>query len=226
MWYNQVSMTDFRWKRVFVDGFKVRNTLEVDFNILGRRSLSIAVDTPKFWIPEGEVWIDHRFRDESDFLIRVATFITPTKESGYRSLRALAKEEFCDLSPNGKHVLRIEKKGELAVVYVDGEIVRRTFDPEFVMGGHSLVYDYIPEKELWIDAKLEEAELPFILEHEEGEYNLMKEGSTYESAHDLVTVVEKNNRRKLLGTLYPGDEGYPWEGLSNEEIIKKHYVIA
>ena len=206
-----------------VDGLKIRQTLDDDFGIIGLGSSALAIEKPKFWIPEGELWVDHRYHDEADFLIELEFFTTPDATASYAEKRVLAKSKFCNLGPETEYVRRRESKGGLTICDVDGAVVRRRFDPEFILGGHPLVYDYIPAGEIWLDAKMDPAERAYILLHEEVEYKLMKESKPYHIAHEYATVADKELRR-ADGAVYAGDPGYSWYSLSNQEIIKQYYA--
>lgn len=213
-------------KIVYVDSFKIRNTFEDDYGILEKFSDRLAADTPKFWIPKDEVWIDYRFKDEADFLLEVDAFTEPDVTTTYEEKRALAKKKFHPGDPIPEYVHRSEVQNNITIKYVDGGIVRRYFDPEFIFGGHDLVYDYIPEREIWLDDKMDPEELPYILVHEARERELMEEGKSYAIAHDYATATDKDLRRTNGVGVYPGDPNYPWRGMTNEKIIKNFYVVG
>jgi len=219
-------MSEINKKIVYVDGFAIRNTLDDDFGICHAGMQSIAEPAAKFYIPATEIWVDYRYRDETNFLIAVDTFVEPTAAETYDARRARAKEKFCDLGGVTDYILRTESKGELVIRYVDGAKVRRGFDPEFILGGHDFVYDYIPAPEIWLDDKMDPAELSFILLHEEVERRLMSEGKPYHIAHEYATARDKELRRARGVGSYPGDPAYPSRALSNQEIIKKYYARA
>ncbi|MBI3963806.1 MAG: hypothetical protein HY341_02290 [Candidatus Kerfeldbacteria bacterium] len=84
-------------------------------------------------------------------------------------------------------------------------LVRQYLDPDFIFGGHALVYSYIPSGELWLDALQDPREAPYHLLHERTEYTLMRKGVPYDSAHDLATAADKAERRKDGIGRYPGD---------------------
>jgi hypothetical protein len=210
----------------YVDGFKIRNTLDDDFTVLHSRSLNIANYAPKFYIPENEWWFDHSFKGELDFFITVEEItdeLLLTME--FEIAREKLKEKLCITKPLSEIKKTEMMKDEDYTVYlVDGAEIRKTFDPHFVFGGHDLVYSYIPQNEIWLDEKMNNGEVPYILLHEKIERDLMKAGKNYDVAHEYATASDKEMRRQKVGGNYPGDEDYPWSDLSNEEIIKKYYV--
>jgi len=96
----------------------------------------------------------------------------------------------------------IERLGSLPegieVWLVDGRAVRHDFI-DFVEGGHDLVYDWIPERQIWIDNDLSRDEWPFVIVHEAIERALMEDGMEYDPAHDEANKVEDKLRHE------PGD---------------------
>lgn len=195
-------------KIIYVDGFAIRNTLDDDFGVLHIAMRGVNDAHPKFYIPVGEVWLDYRYRDEQDFILETDAFTYPTATETYEQRRALAKQKFCTPLVGDEHVIKSEEKDGLTIRYVDGAKVRKCLDPEFILGGHDLVYDYIPEKEIWLDNKMDPAELPYILLHEEVERRLMSEGKPYHIAHEYATVADKELRRQNGVGSYPGDPDY------------------
>lgn len=67
---------------------------------------------------------------------------------------------------------------------------------EFVEGGHDLVYDWMPKKEIWVDDALHENEYTPVIIHELYERELMKKGVSYSKAHKRANLVELRGRRK------------------------------
>lgn len=216
-------------KIVYVDGFKIRNTLDDNFGIIHQHSSEICYFSPNFYIPKGEWWIDHRFKKETEFLIRVEKYGEThpykkrRKEETAEKARAFLKA-LCAPPPIPKFEIKKNKRGRLSIVRVDGSIVRKYIDPEFIFGGHDLVYSYVPTNTIWLDINMDPAELPYILLHEAVERRLMAQKKTYDVAHEYATVADKEARRKDGAAKYPGDADYPWRGLSSKQIIKK-YVI-
>jgi superfamily II DNA or RNA helicase len=79
---------------------------------------------------------------------------------------------------------------------VDGVAVRNTFSSEFIGGGHHLIYDWIPEGEVWIDTEVPEADRGKILFHELLEIGLMRQGWSYDDAHDSANKFEDVLRKR------------------------------
>ena len=207
-----------------VDGFKIRNTLDDDFGIFHRFSKKLSWFAPKFYIPEGESWLDYRYEAEQDFLTAVEDFVPPPDLS-YAEERKLILEKLGAPGDLPDFKVAAQEIDGLKVFAVDGAVVRRYLDPGFILGGHDLVYDYVPKGEIWLDKHMDPAERKYILHHEVVEQKLMSEGKSYDVAHDFATASDKELRRQD-GTSYPGDDDPPfaWRHLSDEEIIAKYYV--
>lgn len=208
----------------FVDGFLIRNTLDDDFGIFHTHSNAISSFSPKFYIPKGEVWIDARYKDEKDFLLEMDVFLTANEKLPYAKLRTLAKKYFRPQGTMPKYIQHTKRRGRLTIRLVDGSVIRRYLDPEFILGGHDLVYRYIPKNEIWLDAKMDSRETPYILHHEEVERELMAKGKSYDVAHEYATVADKEMRRRDGVGKYPGDARYPWSNLEDKHIIRKYFV--
>src|SRR3989344_6555435 len=210
------------FRLIYVNGFAIRNTLDDDFGIIHRHSTNINCFEPKFYIPENEIWIDKLYQNETVFLLRVEFFAEEHKHAdsiSYQAERKLMKEKLCLIDSKPDFVKKSEMISGLKLVSVDGQLVRQYLDPEFILGGHDLVYDYIPTVEIWIDAKLDPAEFPYLIEHERVERELMAKGKSYDSAHDFALAADKELRRREGVGSYPSEPGYPFRGWSNEKII-------
>lgn len=213
-------------KFVFVDGMRIRCTLDDDFAVLHTHNHKISSYSPKFYIPEGEIWVDHRFRDETDFFMKLEEYPAPSAELSYDEIRARMKQELrLKGNPPNMVLKRTTTDEGLNICLVDGALVRQYLDPEFVFGGHHFVYNYIPLAEVWIDSAIDPREIPYIIEHELVERDHMSEGIHYDIAHEFATVADKKMRR-ADGFAYSGDANYPWRGLSNQEIIQQFYVVS
>ncbi len=210
----------------FVDGFKIRNTLDDDFAIIHESSSEACYYAPKFYIPKGEIWFDHRFQDELDFLLRLEEVKDElTQTLSYHEARKKFKEMLClTTAPPPIETERKPYEDGLTVVMVDGKVLRQYLDPEFIFGGHHLVYSYIPEKEIWLDTHMDPAEVPYILLHEKVEFDLMTKGKSYDVAHEFATAADKELRRADGVGAYPGEEAFTWFGKTNKELAHAFYV--
>lgn len=206
----------------YVDGYKIRQTLDTDFNVIHLSGDDATQYSPKFYIPEDQVWIDHRFRTETEYLLEVELDWFGKKNGSYQEIRKLAQERVRKLGPPPKYVVRSSRKEDIRIRYVDGAVVRRYLDPEFVCGGHDLVYEYVPKNEIWIDSHMDKRDFKHVLLHETTERKLMSQGMDYDPAHEFATATERLSRRED-GGLYPGEPGYR-RGLSPAAFIKQFII--
>lgn len=209
---------------MLIDGHMVRQFLDTDFNIIHQSSTAPNVFSPKFYIPDDEIWVDHRFADEVEFLLQADRTIDDIHTESRTELIAILKQKgFIPAGPPPPLVIRLETRNAMTVCLVDGKIVRHHIDPEFVLGGHDLVYPYIPANEIWIEEKMDPREIPFVLTHEWEERKLMSTGATYDAAHEYALVMERMHRRKE-GAAFPGERAYPFYCLPRGDVIGKFYT--
>lgn len=228
---------------VYVDGFKIRNTLDDDFAELHRNLGKFSIFANKYYIPENEIWIDDIYRksEEVNFFLKVdleseryfndPNLIKDETENTNKSVdqwywRKWLNEKICLPGQVPDFVVKRETLDEdLSVVYVNGVIIRKYLDCQFVYGGHDLVYSYIPKNEIWLDVVNGETENKYILIHEKLERDLMAQGKIYDIAHRYALVADMEARINDGIGMYVGDANYVWSSLTNEEIINKYYVI-
>ena len=77
---------------------------------------------------------------------------------------------------------------------VDGTAVRQR-DIRFTMGGHWLVYDYVPKGEVWIAEELNDFDRRATLLHELREIENMGKGLSYDEAHEIANKIESQARK-------------------------------
>lgn len=206
-----------------VDGFKIRNTIDPDFGIFHKHSCRAGGYASKFYIPQGEWWLDVLAENEREFLLSVESIETGNLHGHH--LRSYLKQKIILPGPIPKFIVKKERRRNLKLLFVDGSIVRKYLDPEFILGGHDLTYpSYIPKGEVWLEVNINKKEVPFIFEHEFLERTLMSKGKSYDIAHEYGTCIEKETRRLAGIGCYPGDEKYKWKHLTNEEIAEKYYL--
>ncbi|MDO8494899.1 MAG: hypothetical protein Q7S32_00010 [bacterium] len=174
----------------FVDGFKLRNTIDPNFG--GHFTSEYAP-----YIPPDEVWIEDYLRPEEEFFLKL--FKTEqelyAQKKTFAEIRAHLQLEARKKGTPPDFYKHIIEQAGLVIAYVDGKIVREYLDPYFISGGHDLVYNYIPKNEVWIDNLNYTADQPFVLVHELFERDLMSKGRDYHSAHDFAIAEEKHHRR-------------------------------
>ena len=172
----------------FVDAEKIRNTVETDFSAWGT-----VGDFP--FIPKGELWIDRQLKAETKLFLALAKLEKSLPKTPFRKIRQIAIRTMTDRSGD-ICVVETAKVSGTTVRLVDGATVRASLDPYFLLGGHDLVYPYMPKNEIWIEARLNADERRFTLLHELEERRLMKKGMSYADAHDYALAAERADRRK------------------------------
>lgn len=94
------------------------------------------------------------------------------------------QKEFHDRGPDNTKIFK-----------VNGEQIRNTFKADFIGGGHSFVYNFIPEDEIWIEDMAHPDDQRKILSHELAERFLMKHlGLSYPKAHEKANKLEARLR--------------------------------
>jgi hypothetical protein len=188
-----------------VDGPYIRGHMDEEFTNFGQHY--------KYrYIPENELWIDREAKpDEHVFFIEHLLVEHNLMAKGTSYEDALEKADAVErrerrragdmskMTRNGKELPdagkvheRLWKKLEngVSVWIVKGRLVRSVFDIDFTAGGHDHVYEFVPEKEVWIDDDIEEKERGFVLLHELHERNRMADGLPYSKAHEESSRLE------------------------------------
>jgi len=173
----------------FVDAARIRNTIDTDFSGIGSHA-----DYP--YIPLGEMWIDKWMRSEKDLFVALWKLERSMRGKPFRLIREKAKKTFVVAKAAKLVVKKTVRKGPLKILYVDGASVRKGFDPYFLLGGHDLVYPYIPKHEVWVDDRQDPKETKYTLIHELDERERMAKGLSYDDAHDFALAAERMARRK------------------------------
>jgi len=79
---------------------------------------------------------------------------------------------------------------------IDGDYIKNNYSMDFVEGGHDLVYDYVPNSEIWVDANINHNDFKFVLYHEFVERTLMDlKQLQYEDAHNIANYLEHEKRK-------------------------------
>jgi hypothetical protein len=201
-------------KICFVDGYKIRQFLDVDFNSFHFQQKNPLNLDSKWYIPKGEAWCDVALKDEIDFFKKVELSSVDSRNEAIKKFKTKGKiPDF---------IVRKKKQKGVMVVYVNGSLVRQHIDPWFVCGGHGYVYAYVPKNEIWIDIKMDSRDVPHVLLHESIERELMKNNKkSYDTAHEYASVAEKESRQKAGGS-YIGYADYPYEDF--KKLIQSFYV--
>ncbi|MEI7741576.1 MAG: hypothetical protein WCJ29_03660 [bacterium] len=172
----------------FVDAAKIRNTLDTDFSGYGTAEFYL-------YIPKGEIWLDKCLRDETRHYVALTKLYSKMRKEPFRKIREAAKKLLTIKNVDGLIERKRERVGKYTVVYIDGGSVRAHLDPYFELGGHHLVYDYVPKNEIWVDAKTEPKDWKYTVIHEIEEHKRMSGGMSYSDAHDYAMAAERVARR-------------------------------
>jgi hypothetical protein len=181
-----------------VDGAYIRTSIDEEFVNFGQH-----YRYP--YIPINEFWIDREAtQDERKFFIDHLLVEHRLMAAGLPYEKALPRADQVErrerrragdislLTRHGRKLPdltevheRLWKKLEngVSVWIVKGRLVRSVFDIDFTEGGHDYVYEFVPEKEVWIDNDIVELERGYILLHELHERNRMAKGIPYNQAH-------------------------------------------
>jgi len=95
-----------------------------------------------------------------------------------------------------KKVTKLTCSHGLKVFAVDGKFIRDHIDSAFSQGGNEFRYDFIPANELWIDRWMPRSEWPYVLYHECYETEKMRQGWSYDRAHNAAKRAENKLRRR------------------------------
>lgn len=170
-----------------VDGFNIRNTLDIEFSGLSSLDKNCI-------IPAGEVWLDKIYKQEAKLFIETDKSIDELMKDGF-SYEEAKKELRKSFNKEVNYVGRYYDK-EIQAFIVDGAQIRTNIDPKFQYGGHWLIYDYIPKNTIWLDDKVIKEELKYIFRHEFVEVQYMLKGKSYNCSHDHANAEEKELRRQ------------------------------
>ncbi|MCK9352176.1 MAG: hypothetical protein WCT49_03050 [Candidatus Paceibacterota bacterium] len=190
-----------------VDGVLIRNELNDSFTEYGYH-----VRFP--FIPQNEIWIEKDTNDDEwKYFLENVDFEMKGLAEGKKLEDVAEKADKAERrdrrqSPQMRKIIeshherkealekiRKEKFDEycnenITVWLINGEFVRTLYFSEYAYGGHDLVYDFVPQNEVWIEDVLEPKERKIILLHELHERSLMSGGKDYEHAHHGAIIVE------------------------------------
>lgn len=187
-----------------VDGNLIRSTIDKEFTNFGQHFRFSFIPKYEFWIDKTDTtgeysfFIDHLLVEwglmEKGMSYSKALEMADIKEKSERVrsrvfLRALTKRGTPNLSKIHIEIIK-RLNNSLRVWRVNGRLVRSLYDIDFVEGGHDLVYNFVPNKEVWIDSEVLSREEPYIILHELYERKKMKEGFTYNQAHSFASRIE------------------------------------
>jgi len=182
-----------------VNGFKIRNTFDIDFMVLADN-----FNTP--YLKPKELWLDLAFlAEKKKILSKYTSNLHLMKKFGYEKAKKMLRfKKDQNFKIESAKIKLLKKQGALKILLVNGKKIRQLLDPYFYFGGHYLVYKYIPKNEIWVDNSPLTKERKYIIIHELHELKLMQKGKGYNDAHDYANAAEKEARRKD-GAVYVTD---------------------
>jgi hypothetical protein len=190
-----------------VDGNYIRKYIEKEFTNCGQ-----PLRFKK--IPKWELWLDKEYapgeeRFYTDYILAEWKYVDmglkyedALKKANIIEKRERAKSKMGILAKTKKRAahkkiykqkLKSYSKG-VDVWIVNGEMVRDLFYIDFTEGGHDLVYDFVPNGEVWIDDDIGPKERKYIIFHEIFERCLMINGKNYNEAHKAASCSEYKGR--------------------------------
>ena len=193
------------YKIWIVDGPYIRGHVDEEFTNFGQHYRYPYIPDKEFWLDQEAEQDERRFfiehlLVEHDLMAKGATY----DDALIKADQAERKERrrsgdirkvthqgkaLPDAGKVHKHLWKKLEEG-VSVWIVNGRLVRSAFDIDFTAGGHDHVYEFVPEKEVWIDDAIEERERGFVLLHELHERNRMESGWPYSKAHDESSRLE------------------------------------
>lgn len=206
-----------------VDGKKIRDELDIEFTNFGQHYRFSYIPENEFWLDreaspnEKNYFIDHLLVEwkmmkegiiYTDAIIAADETELKERSRGEHAKRTLDTKSRLELKDI--HIKLYGVAGELNVWIVNGKTIRSNFNIDYTEGGHDLVYDFVPENEVWLDDDLKDEEKPYVLLHELKERASMKSGYSYEDAHygtkenigaSEIEWEARHNPEKLAGFL-------------------------
>lgn len=188
-----------------ISGFYFRNEFDTDFLNFGHSETFES-------IPENEVYVDNIYGAyETEIFAKrgVEEYRLMSHSVAYDDAIDMLRSEEKQVRDESKGFVGVEKTlykefGEVKVYLVDGLAVRTLHDVDFLLGGHGLIYGFIPQKEIWLDLYIEPYEQDADLVHEYSEWTMMAYMEmSYDNAHDLASKIERifrDNLKKSLTT--------------------------
>jgi hypothetical protein len=187
-----------------VDGAYIRGHIDEEFTNFGQHYRFHFIPKNEFWIDqeahndEHKFFIDHLFT-EYHLMAKGMPYQKAIEEADRVERRERRRAgDIRKMTLNGKlpdpmqvHI-RLWKTLEngISVWIVNGRLVRSVFDIDFTAGGHDYVYEFVPDKEVWIDDDIEQEERGYVLLHELHERNRMTAGLPYSKAHAESSLIE------------------------------------
>lgn len=185
-----------KFKVFIVDGDYIRKNLNGEFtNFAQHYRFPNMVPVAEFWLDrtyehdEYDHFIEH-MRKEYELMKKGKSYEIAIHVASELEEKARKPDKDDEL-----YIKLLKKIGKLNIWLVNGKLVRDKYDVNFTAGGHDLVYNYIPDHEVWIDNKINVKGRPAVVLHEMYERKKMENRIPYLSAHQGATIKERKFRR-------------------------------
>ena len=93
------------------------------------------------------------------------------------------------------YVKKINTAGDSAVWLVDGALIRKEINENFVKSADNNQFNFVPKNELWIDEDLDPKEYRYFIDRFIYEQGLLDSGENYAQADKRADEFEKNERQ-------------------------------
>ena len=192
-----------------VDGSYIRGHIDEEFTNFGQHYRYPYIPENEFWIDqeacheECRFFIDHLLV-EHDLMAKGVLYENALiaadrverrerRRAGDMTKATRHGKWLPDANSAHDHLWKKLENG-ISVWIVNGRMIRSVFDIDFTAGGHDHVYEFVPEKEIWIDDAIIEQERGYVLLHEMHERNRMATGIPYSEAHAESSRLESRCR--------------------------------
>jgi len=99
------------------------------------------------------------------------------------------------------YVKKVNNVGDCAVWLVDGALIRKEINENFVKCADNNQFDFIPKNEFWIDEDLDQKEYRYFIDRFIYEKGLLDSGENYAKADKKADEFERNERQNSADVL-------------------------
>jgi len=99
------------------------------------------------------------------------------------------------------YVKQVNNVGDCAVWLVDGALIRKEINENFVKCADNNQFDFIPKNEFWIGEDLDQKEYRYFIDHFIYEKGLLDSGENYAKADKKADEFERNERQNSTEVL-------------------------
>ena len=192
-----------------VDGFYIRQNIDINFNNFGQHYRFNYIPRNEFWLDkqaktgiEEKYFIEHLLAEHklmtegTDFNDAIDEGDKVEQEMRNKDKVVQKLQEKLKTAPEAVYKrIRQKKLGGcsnkiISTYIVNSNLVRSLFYMDWVAGGHDHVYNFVPKNEVWVDNDIISKEKPYLILHELHERYWMSHGWEYKKAHESALKVE------------------------------------